>query len=128
MMILEEVMAALLVVLGGNLTPHLTLARITLTFICNLIKTSVRTRILLKLMNSAIEHHVMVWWHFEHCGGGWSMSMALLFFREAAKSMFLLPIYCFFLMSWFPKDFEVNVTLTKTSLHNTNPVSLQYNK
>jgi hypothetical protein len=128
MMILEEVMVALLVALGGNLTPHLTLARITFTFICNLIKTSVRTRILSKLMDSAIEHHVMVWWHFEHCGGGWSMSMALLYFREAAKSMFLLPASCFFLMSWFPKDFEVNVTLTKTSFHSTNPVSLQYNK
>jgi hypothetical protein len=128
MMILEEVMAALLVVLGGNLTPHLTPARITLTFICNLIKTSVRTKILSKLIDSAIEHHVMVWWHFGHCGGGWPMSMALLFFREAAKSMSLLPVSRFFLMSWFSKDFEVNVTLTKTSLHSTNPVSLQYNK
>jgi hypothetical protein len=128
MMILEEVLAALLVVLGGNLTPHLTLAIITLTFIWNLIKTSVKARILSKLMDYAIEHHVMVWGCFEHCGGGWPISMALLFFREAAKSMFLLPVSFFFLTSWFPKDFEVNVTLTKTSLHSTIPVSLQYNK
>jgi hypothetical protein len=128
MMILEEVMAALLVVLGGNSTPHVTLARTTLTFICNLIKTSVRTRILSKLMDSVIVHYGMVCWHFEHCGSGCSMSVALLFFREAAKSMFLLPVSFFFLTSWFPKDFEVNVTLTKTSLHSTNPFSLQYNK
>jgi hypothetical protein len=56
-------MAALLVVLGGNSTPHITFPRITLTFICNLIKSSVRTRILSKLMDSAIVHHGMVWWH-----------------------------------------------------------------
>ncbi len=110
------------------MTPHVTLARITLTFICNLIETSVRTRILLKLMDSAIVHHGMARWHFEHCGGGWPMSMAPFFFREAAKSMFLLPVSWFCLTSWFQKDFEVNVTLPKFSLHSTDPVSLQYNK
>jgi hypothetical protein len=120
--------ALLLVVLGGNLTRHVTLARITLTFICNLIETLVRTRILSKLMDSAIVHHSMVWWHFENFGGGWSMSMAPFFFREAAKSMFLLPVSCFCLMSWFQNDFEVNVTLANTSLRSTNLVSLQYSK
>jgi hypothetical protein len=79
-------------------------------------------------MDSAIVHHGMVWWHFEHCGGGWFKSVAPFFFREAAKSMLLLPVSCFCLMSWFQNDFEVNVTLAKTSLHSTNPVSLQYSK